>query len=258
MPDATRHLTLANGLQLTLRHAPRLKRSAAALRVHAGSHDAPTRWPGLAHFLEHLFFLGTSRFPLDDGLMRYAIDSEPELEGALIAIDPSTGEVKAMVGGVDFRRSQFNRAVQARRQPGSAFKPFIYAAAIDHGYTAATMVTDAPISLPDGRRALSSGNVACLWDLATGRALRVFGNPEVGTVTAAFSPDGRQVLVGGVNDAVVTLWDVESGTQTNRFDLAAGRVIVAFAPDGRRAWSGSNDGTVRLWDLASVPPRHRT
>lgn len=71
MPDATRHLTLANGLRLTLRHAPRLKRSAAALRVHAGSHDAPGKWPGLAHFLEHLFFLGTPRFPLDDGLMRY-------------------------------------------------------------------------------------------------------------------------------------------------------------------------------------------
>lgn len=71
MPDAIRHLTLANGLQLTLRHAPRLKRSAAALRVHAGSHDAPGRWPGLAHFLEHLFFLGTPRFSLEDGLMRY-------------------------------------------------------------------------------------------------------------------------------------------------------------------------------------------
>ncbi len=71
MPDATRHLTLANGLQLTLRHAPRLKRSAAALRVHAGSHDAPPQWPGLAHFLEHLLFLGTERFPLPDGLMRY-------------------------------------------------------------------------------------------------------------------------------------------------------------------------------------------
>lgn len=71
MPDAIRHLTLASGLQLTLRHAPRLKRSAAALRVHAGSHDAPGKWPGLAHFLEHLFFLGTPRFPLEDGLMRY-------------------------------------------------------------------------------------------------------------------------------------------------------------------------------------------
>jgi len=71
MPDATRHLTLANGLRLALRHAPHLTRAAAALRVHAGSHDAPPKWPGLAHFLEHLFFLGTPRFPLADGLMRY-------------------------------------------------------------------------------------------------------------------------------------------------------------------------------------------
>lgn len=71
MPDALRHLTLDNGLRLTLRHAPRLKRCAAALRVGAGSHDAPAAWPGLAHFLEHLFFLGTARFPLEDGLMRF-------------------------------------------------------------------------------------------------------------------------------------------------------------------------------------------
>lgn len=71
MPDTTRHLNLPNGLHLTLRHAPRLKRAAAALRVRAGSHDAPAKWPGLAHFLEHLFFLGTARFPLQDGLMRY-------------------------------------------------------------------------------------------------------------------------------------------------------------------------------------------
>jgi penicillin-binding protein 1A len=76
---------------------------------------------------------------------------EPELEGALVAIDPETGQVKALVGGVDFQRSQFNRAVQARRQPGSAFKPLVYAAALEHGYTATTMVQDAPISLPDGR-----------------------------------------------------------------------------------------------------------
>jgi penicillin-binding protein 1A len=88
----------------------------------------------------------------DDGVARFALDTKPQIEGALVAIDPESGEVKAMVGGVDFRRSQFNRAVQARRQPGSAFKPFIYAAAIDHGYTATTIVEDAPISLPDGRR----------------------------------------------------------------------------------------------------------
>ncbi len=65
------HLTLANGLRVSLRHAPRLKRSAAVLRVAAGSHDVPLAWPGLAHFLEHLLFLRTERFPTGDGLMAY-------------------------------------------------------------------------------------------------------------------------------------------------------------------------------------------
>ncbi len=65
------HLTLANGLRVCLRHAPRLKRCAAALRVAAGSHDVPLAWPGLAHFLEHLLFLGTERFPSGEGLMAY-------------------------------------------------------------------------------------------------------------------------------------------------------------------------------------------
>ena len=62
---------LANGLRVTLRHAPHLKRCAAVLRVNAGSHDVPLAWPGLAHFLEHLLFLGTERFPTTQGLMAY-------------------------------------------------------------------------------------------------------------------------------------------------------------------------------------------
>ncbi|MDB5979010.1 MAG: coenzyme biosynthesis protein PqqF [Pseudomonas sp.] len=71
MPLQTEHLTLPNGLHLVLHHAPRLKRGAAVLRVAAGSHDVPASWPGLAHFLEHLLFLGTERFPADDNLMAF-------------------------------------------------------------------------------------------------------------------------------------------------------------------------------------------
>jgi penicillin-binding protein 1A len=74
---------------------------------------------------------------------------EPErgvLEGALVALDPATGEIRAMVGGRDYARSQFNRAVQARRQPGSAFKPFVYAAALERGFTPASVLDDFPIS----------------------------------------------------------------------------------------------------------------
>lgn len=71
------------------------------------------------------------------------------LQGALIAIDPATGHVKAMVGGRDFAVSEFNRAVQARRQPGSAFKPFVYAAALLNGKTPADMLIDSPTEVSD-------------------------------------------------------------------------------------------------------------
>ena len=71
-------------------------------------------------------------------------------EGALVALDARSGEIKAMVGGSDYSRSQFNRVVQARRQPGSAFKPFVYAAAFERGFTPATVIDDAPISFEIG------------------------------------------------------------------------------------------------------------
>jgi penicillin-binding protein 1A len=76
----------------------------------------------------------------------------PEVSGGLVAMDPYTGRVLAMVGGFSFEQSQFNRATQARRQPGSSFKPFVYAAALDNGYTPSTVVMDAPFELaqPDG------------------------------------------------------------------------------------------------------------
>jgi penicillin-binding protein 1A len=72
-------------------------------------------------------------------------------EGAVVTIEPQTGYVKAMVGGSDFFRTEFNRAVQARRQPGSAFKPFIYIAAVESGFTPATRIDDAPVTYPVGR-----------------------------------------------------------------------------------------------------------
>ncbi len=69
----------------------------------------------------------------------------PDIEGALVAMDPHTGRVLSMVGGFSYGSSQFNRAVQAQRQPGSAFKPIVYAAALDSGYTPSSVILDAPI-----------------------------------------------------------------------------------------------------------------
>ena len=75
----------------------------------------------------------------------WALAQLPAVEGALVSLDPSDGRVLALVGGLDFEQSKFNRVVQARRQPGSNFKPFIYSAALDKGFTAASFVNDAPI-----------------------------------------------------------------------------------------------------------------
>jgi penicillin-binding protein 1A len=76
--------------------------------------------------------------------------SEPHVQGALVALDPQTGNIKAMVGGYDFNESQFNRALQAYRQPGSAFKPIVYAAAIDNSYVPSDIIQDSPISFSFG------------------------------------------------------------------------------------------------------------
>lgn len=81
---------------------------------------------------------------------QFALDQTPEVQAALVAIDPRSGGIKAMVGGYDFRKSQFNRAIQAKRNAGSAFKPIIYAAALDKGLTPATIIEDSEVEYPDG------------------------------------------------------------------------------------------------------------
>jgi len=80
----------------------------------------------------------------------YALGQRPSVEGAIVALDPHTGRLLALSGGYDFRVSEFNRATQARRQPGSAFKPFVYLAALDQGYTPTTRILDAPLVVDQG------------------------------------------------------------------------------------------------------------
>ncbi len=83
----------------------------------------------------------------DDG--NWKLGQLPEVESALVSIDPRSGDIKALVGGYDFARSKFNRVTQGRRQPGSSFKPFIYSAALEKGFTVASLVNDAPIVFED-------------------------------------------------------------------------------------------------------------
>ena len=81
---------------------------------------------------------------------RYGLRQVPEVNGAIVAMDPHTGRVLALSGGFSYASSQFDRAMQAKRQPGSSFKPFVYAAALDNGYTPVSKVLDAPFEMDMG------------------------------------------------------------------------------------------------------------
>jgi 1A family penicillin-binding protein len=121
-------------------------------------------------------------------------DPATRLQGAIVALDPRTGEIRAMVGGRDYGQSQFNRAVQARRQPGSAFKPFVYLAALGQGprgeppnFTAASLLEDRPLTVGTGKNAWTPRN---------------YDNRYEGTVTV------RRALEQSLNAA--TVWMAET------------------------------------------------
>ena len=78
----------------------------------------------------------------------FQLEQEPLVQGALVAIEPTTGYIRAMVGGYDFNKSEFNRALYAKRQAGSVFKPIIYATSLDHGFTPASTIIDEPVNYP--------------------------------------------------------------------------------------------------------------
>ena len=88
--------------------------------------------------------------PIGKDSGQFRLRQIPEVSGAMVVMDPWTGRVLALAGGFSYDQSQFNRATQALRQPGSAFKPFVYAAALDNGYTPSTVVLDAPIEIDQG------------------------------------------------------------------------------------------------------------
>jgi penicillin-binding protein 1A len=108
-----------------------------------------------------------------ESVAAYNLRQLPEVNGGIIAMDPHTGRVLALVGGYSFTQSQFNRVTQAYRQPGSAFKPFVYAAAIDNGYTPVSQILDAPFVIEHNDR-----DAACAVQESRGLAALNFGNTD--------------------------------------------------------------------------------
>ncbi|HJO25234.1 MAG: PBP1A family penicillin-binding protein [Myxococcota bacterium] len=165
--------------------------------VSWGRTPNPKKAPYRVRKIEHVFEVGdVARFqPRElsqkagdpEGGLRVTLFQAPRVEGALVSIDVHAQEIIALVGGYDFERSQFNRVTQAKRQPGSAFKPLIYGAAIEQGYTPATIVFDRPIVYTDEE----SGFV---W------RPRNYGRAFYGPITL------RDALARSVNNATVHLF----------------------------------------------------
>jgi penicillin-binding protein 1A len=159
-----------------------------------------------------------------------ALEQEPRLQGALVSLEPFTGYVAAMVGGYDFEASEFNRAFQACRQPGSAFKPIVYSAAMEKlGYTPATLLTDAPIVYRDEESGVS-------WKPEN------FGATFKGDVTL------RDALVHSMNIPAVKTAAALGLDQLVEW----ARTLGITTPVKRELGSAIGSSCTTLWDLAGV------
>src|SRR5437773_3469707 len=167
----------------------------------------------------------------------------PEVSGAMVVMDPWTGRVLAMVGGFSFDQSQFNRATQAYRQPGSSFKPLVYSSALDNGYTPSTVVVDAPIEIDQGQ----GGGVWRPENYSTGKyrgptTLRNAVRWSLNTVTVRLAQDIGMPLIGeyakrfGVYDELPNYLSYALGAG----ETTVMRMVTAysmFANGGRRVKS---------------------
>jgi penicillin-binding protein 1A len=206
-------------------------------RVRIGTHEADlpkaafawTRKTAAVDFLKVGDLVQVEVRAIQGGVPQtLALEQDPVVEGALLAIDNRTGQVRAMVGGFDFARSKFNRSTQAKRQVGSSFKPFIYTTAIDRGYTPVSIFVDEPVSYEPGPNQPPyeplnydrkyEGPVTLRWALEDSRnvpavkALAELGPANVIKVAARFGlppsmPPYLSLALGSVEE---TLWDMTS------------------------------------------------
>jgi penicillin-binding protein 1A len=174
---------------------------------------------------------------------QYRLRQYPEVSGAMVVMDPWTGRVMAMVGGFSFDQSQFNRATQAYRQPGSSFKPLVYSSALDNGYTPSTVVVDAPIEIDQGQ----GGGVWRPENYSTGKyygpqTLRNALQKSLNTVTVRLAQDIGMPLIGeyakrfGVYDELPNYLSYALGAG----ETTVMRMVTAysmFANGGRRVKS---------------------
>lgn len=177
------------------------------------------RWTGRTPRVGEIYWVRKK----DDG--HFVVEVEPKLESALFSFNPLTGEVKAVAGGFSFKRSEFNRATQAVRQTGSAFKPLVYSAALDKGYTPGTQVIDAPVVYQVGRNRFWSP--------------KNYGNKHSGAMTV------RSALVHSVNVVAVKVFH-DIGID---YAVAYARKLGIFSPIAKYLSSALGASDLTLQEL---------
>ena len=165
----------------------------------------------------------------DDSFQRWSLRQIPEVQGAFMAMDVNTGRVIAMQGGFSYQESSFNRATQAMRQPGSSFKPFVYAAALDSGFTPATIIIDAPIEIDTGDGIWRPSNAGGDWLGPAPMRLGIEQSRNLMTVRLA-QEVGMEVVAGyaerfGVYDRLQPFLANSLGAQ----ETTLFRVVAAYA-----------------------------
>jgi penicillin-binding protein 1A len=138
----------ATGAEVYLANADKVKLDLAAVRwarPHIDDDHVGATPRSVDHVLKRGDIIRLSRNPKGD----WQLDQIPAAQAALTSINPEDGAIQALVGGFNFGRSKFNRAVMAARQPGSSFKPYLYSAGFEKGFTPASIINDAPLALPD-------------------------------------------------------------------------------------------------------------
>jgi penicillin-binding protein 1A len=170
---------------------------------------------------------------------QYRLRQIPEISGAMVAMDPSTGRVLAMVGGFSFDQSQFNRATQAYRQPGSTIKPIVYSAAIDNGYTPSSVLVDGPIEIDQGQAGVWRPDNFSVGKYLGPTTLRNALKLSLNTVTVRLAQDIGMPLIGeyakryGVYDELPNYLSYALGTgETTVMRMATAYSMIANG--GRR------------------------
>ncbi|MFN8572016.1 MAG: PBP1A family penicillin-binding protein [Gemmatimonadaceae bacterium] len=153
-----------------------------------------------------------------------------QLEGAMVAVDPRTGDIRALVGGRTYRRGAFNRAIMARRQPGSAFKPFVYAAALAVGMTPASMVDDEPVEVRTGRQVWAPANYGDEYQGRVTLRKALMHSSNAATVRVSRSVGERRVIDVAHRSGIHSPISAVPAVALGALEVTPLELVTAYAP----------------------------